>query len=224
MTVIEALIDAVRCGDLVALRALLTVAPHVVGEARTTTGKSQILSAVARGRLDVASLLAQHVDALDVFEAAAVGHSTRLAAVLDDTPANITAFSVDGWTALHLAAFAGQIASTRRLLDAGSDANIISANSMASAPLHTATSGAAAPAVVSLLLERGAHPSGRAAGGITPLHNAAARGVTAVADLLLAHGADPAALMETGQSPAMIAAAKGHSLLARRIRDAERAK
>jgi hypothetical protein len=29
--------------------------------------------------------------------------------------------------------------------------------------------------------------------------------------------------MDTGQSPAMIAVAKGHSLLARRIRDAERA-
>ena len=223
MTVIEALIDAVRCGDLVALRALLTVAPHVVGEARTITGKSQILAAVARGRLDVASLLAQHVAALDVYEAAVVGHTTRLAAVLEDTPDSITTFSVDGWTALHLAAFAGQTAATRSLLDAGSDVNGISSNSMASAPLHTATSGAATPAVVTLLLDRGAAPSMRAAGGITPLHNAAARGAANIVDLLLARGADPTALMETGQSPGMIAVAKGHSLLARRIRDAERA-
>ena len=224
MTVIEALIDAVRCGDLVALRALLTVAPHVVSEARTTTGKSQILVAVTRGRLDVASLLAQHAVSLDIFEAAVVGHTTRMAALLDETPATITAVSDEGWTALHLGAFAGQTVVTRNLLDAGADANGISSNSMASMPLHTATSGAAALPVVSLLLERGALAGARAAGGITALHNAAARGATAIADLLLAHGADPAALMDTGQSPAMIAVAKGHSLLARRIRDAERAR
>jgi uncharacterized protein len=222
MTVIEALIDAVRCGDLVALRALLAVAPHVVSEARAASGQSQILAAVARGRLDVATLLAQHADALDVFEAAVVGHTTRLSAVLDGTPSSIGAVSDDGWTALHLAAFSGQTVAARLLLDAGADANAISTNAMASAPLHTAASGAAAAAVISLLLERGASARTRAAGGVTPLHNAAARGSMPVVDLLLAHGADPAALMDTGQSPAMIAVAKGHSLLARRIRDAEK--
>jgi ankyrin repeat protein len=223
MTVIEALIDAVRCGDLVALRALLTVAPHVVGEARTTTGKSQILAAAARGRLEVAALLAQHVESLDVFEAAVVGHTTRLGAVLEETPASWGAFSSDGWTALHLAAFAGQTVAARRLLDAGTDVNVLSINTMASTPLHTAATGATTTAVVELLLGRGASTGARAAGGITPLHNAAARGATAIAELLLAHGADPAAVMATGQSAAMIASAKGHSLLARRIRDLERA-
>jgi ankyrin repeat protein len=222
MTVIEALIDAVRCGDLVALRALLTVAPHVVTEARAATGRSQILAAVARGRLDVASLLAQHADTLDVFEAAVVGHTTPLSAMLTDAPASIAAFSEDGWTALHLAAFTGQTIAARSLLDAGADANAISSNAMASAPLHTAASGAAITAVISLLLERGASTHTRAAGGVTPLHSAAARGSMPIVDLLLAHGADPSALMDTGQSPAMIAAARGHSLLARRIRDVEK--
>jgi ankyrin repeat protein len=223
MTVIEALIDAVRCGDLVALRALLTVAPHVVAEARATSGKSQILAAAARGRLDVAALLAQHAESLDVFEAAVVGHTTRLGAVLDETPDSRAAFSTDGWAALHLAAFAGQTVSARRLLDAGADVNVVSINTMATTPLHTASSGAATTAVVELLLARGASTNARAAGGVTPLHNAAARGMTSIAEMLLAHGADPAAVMGTGQSAAMIAAAKGHSLLARRIRDLERA-
>jgi uncharacterized protein len=222
MTVIEALVDAVRCGDLVALRALLTVAPHVVAEARAATGRSQILAAVARGRLDVASLLAQHADTLDVFEAAVVGHTTRLSATLTDAPSSIATFSEDGWTPLHLAAFTGQTAAALRLLDAGADANAISSNAMANTPLHAGVSGAAIPAVITLLLDRGASPRARAAGGITPLHSAAARGSMPIVDLLLAHGADPTALMDTGQSPAMIAAARGHSLLARRIRDVEK--
>jgi ankyrin repeat protein len=222
MTLLEALIDAVRCGDLVALRALLTVAPHVVNEARAATGRSQILIAAAKGRLDVAALLAQHAESLDVFEAAVVGHTTLLSSLLEKTPSTIAAFSEDGWTPLHLASYAGQTVAARRLLDAGADVNAISSNSMTSAPLHQAASGAATAAVISLLLERGANTRARAAGGVTPLHNAAARGVIPIVDLLLAHGADASALMDTGQSPAMIAAARGHTVLARRIRDVER--
>jgi ankyrin repeat protein len=76
--------------------------------------------------------------------------------------------------------------------------------------------------VIELLVRRGATPNARAASGITPLHNAASRGAAPAVEALLRLGADPSAHMDTGQTPAMIASAKNHTIIARRLRDAER--
>lgn len=220
--VVDALMDAVKCGDLVALRALLTAAPHLVRAARSATGESPVLTAVYRGRVDIAVFVGARTE-LDLFEAAAVGHLARLADCLDADPTGATA-RTEGWTALHLAAMAGQPATCKRLLDAGADPNAVSVNNMESAPLHAAVGGAANAAVVEMLVAHGASVTARAAGGVTPLHNAASKGASTIAELLISHGADANVQMNTGQTPAMIATAKGHSALARRLRSAEKSR
>lgn len=70
-------------------------------------------------------------------------------------------------------------------------------------PLHRAAAFSADPALVALLIARGADPDARDADGRTPLHAAAANPLAAVA--LLAAGADPCATDATGR-PALAAA------------------
>jgi uncharacterized protein len=214
-------VEAVRCGDVVAVRALLAAAPELVAAARKLTGESIVLPAVYRCRLDVAVLVAERTE-LDAFEAAAVGCIPRLVSLLDVTPTIVRERMPNGWTIAHLAAFAGQSTALRQILDAGGDPNATVRDAMANTPLHLAVTGVVNPSVIELLIRRGATPNARAASGITPLHNAASRGAATAIELLLRFGADPSAHMDTGQTPAMIASAKNHTIIARRLRDAER--
>jgi len=217
----HAFVEAVHCGDIVAVRALLAAAPELVSAARKMTGESIVLPAVFRRRLDVAVLVAERTE-LDAFEAAAVGCIPRLVALLETNPTIVRERMANGWTIAHLAAFAGQSVALRRVLDAGADPNASVRDAMANTPLHLAVTGVCNPTVIELLVRRGATPNARAASGITPLHNAASRGAAQAVDTLLRLGADPASHMDTGQTPAMIASAKNHTIIARRLRDAER--
>ena len=60
-----------------------------------------------------------HVGALDVFEAAALGEVDRLREILDGEPTSATAYSGDGFTALHFAAFFGGPEAAELLLERG---------------------------------------------------------------------------------------------------------
>lgn len=72
--------------------------------------------------------------------------------------------------------------------------------------MHRAASD---PWLLELLLSLGFDPDVRDKDGWTPLHFAAAYGVTASASLLLAAGADPEPRTLAGKTPADIAAANG---------------
>src|SRR5579885_521638 len=138
---------------------------------------SLLLRAKYEGRNDDAEALAKgRGDAdLDVFEAAALGRTARLQAILDAEPSRANGFAEDGFTALHLAAFFGHAASAALLLDRGADPNAIARNAMKVAPLHSAAA-ARAHDVARALLERGADPNARQEGGFTPLHSSANSG------------------------------------------------
>ncbi len=217
----NAFVEAVRHGDLIAVRALLAAAPELASAARRATGESMVLPAIYKGRLDVAVLVAERTD-LDAFEAAAVGAIPRLDALLGAEPSLVHARLANGWMMLHLAAFAGQASAVRRVLDAGANPNAAIADAMVNTPLHLAVTGIGNPTVIEILISRGALPNARASAGITPLHNAAARGTVALIDALLRLGADPTIRMDSDQTPAMVASAKGHTIVARRLRDAGR--
>ena len=62
----------------------------------------------------------------------------------------------------------------------------------------------------SLLLDHGAEVNATQAGGYTPLHQAAAAGLTEMAQLLLKAGANPAARCDQGKTPADYARERGH--------------
>ena len=73
-----------------------------------------------RRQADVDAILATE-PILDVFEAAALGRADRIAELVAADPNLVTAWSSDGFTALHLAAFLGTTEVAVALLDVGAD-------------------------------------------------------------------------------------------------------
>ncbi len=211
------LIDAVMAGDTDRVRDLLAADPSLVA-ARDEEGVSALL--LARYRFDretTDALLAVDPD-LDVFEAAALGYVDRLRERLLDSANAVAAFSPDGFTALHLAAFFGKAEVARLLLDNGAGVDVYTRNPFANQPLHAAAAGRHIE-VCRVLLAAGADVNATQHGGFTPLHEAAQHGDVEMTELFLSAGADPALVTDAGETPSQLAAAAGHSDLAGRLRE-----
>jgi uncharacterized protein len=139
---------------------------------------------------------------LSVFEAAAFGRIERLRAILEADPTQATAFSSDGFTALHLAIFGGQQESSRVLLEHGADPDALATAEIARVrPLGTAAFVRSA-SIARLLLDSGADVNARAEGGFTALHSAAEHDDEELARLLLERGADPSLTSDDGKRAA----------------------
>jgi ankyrin repeat protein len=172
---------------------------------------SDLLAAVYRGdQARVEELLAGE-PALDVFEAAAVGRNERVAELLDADPGLVTAWTEDGFTALHLAAFFRQPATARLLVERGALVDVVARNEeLQVTPLQSAAAARQAE-TAGLLLECGADPNVQHGDGFTALHAAAHNGDTALVQALLAHGADPALAADDGRTAADFAREGGHA-------------
>jgi ankyrin repeat protein len=167
---------------------------------RDGQGVSPAMHALYRGETEEAESLLP--DDPNVFEAAAFGREQPLAELLESDAGLARAFSGDGFTALHLAAFFGQSEAVRLLLDRGADPNAIATNEQVGPvqPLHSAAAAGGLDSV-RLLLEHGADVNARQGGGFTALHAAAANRDAKLARLLLAGGADPTAKTDDGHEP-----------------------
>jgi ankyrin repeat protein len=211
----EALVEAVQGGDQERVRALLAAQPSLAGT-RADDGVSVLLHALYRGDRALAELLRRDAPPLDVFDAAALGETARLAELLDGDPSLVHARSPDGFTALHLAAFFGATEAARLLVERGADIAAVAANPMRVMPLHSAAAGRHAE-IVTLLLAAGAPADEAQQGGYTPLHAAAANGDAVSTDALLAHGADPRRPNDAGQDALTLAREHGHTEIERRL-------
>lgn len=212
---------AVAAGDSERVSALLAEDPSLVN-ARGEDGVSAVL--LARYRFDRATmdaLLAADPE-LDIFEGAALGRIDRIRVALDDDPAAVRAYSPDGFTALHLAAFFGKPEIARALIDAGAPVDAYTTNDLANQPLHAAAAGRHLE-VCRVLLAAGADVNATQHGGYTPLHEAAQHGDVEMVELFLSAGADPTANVPEG-TPAAMAEAAGHADVARRLREVEAAR
>ncbi len=211
------LIDAVTAGDTDRVRELLAADPSLVA-AHDQEGVSAVL--LARYRFDRATtdaLLAADPE-LDVFEAAALGYVDRLRERLLDDAGIVAAFSPDGFTALHLAAFFGKPEAARILLEHGAGVDVYTRNPFANQPLHAAAAGRHIE-VCRVLLAVGADVNATQHGGYTPLHEAAQHGDVEMSELFLSAGADPSLMTDAGETAADLASAAGHRDLAERLRE-----
>jgi len=207
---------AVAAGDTDAVARLLAEDPSLAS-ARGDDGVSAVLLARYRFDRPTMDVLLAADPELDVFEAAALGRLDRLKDRLA-LPDAATAFSPDGFTALHLAAFFGRAEAVRILLEAGASVAAYTRNAFANQPLHAAAAGRHVE-VCRLLLAAGADVNATQHGGYTPLHEAAQHGDDEMVELFLSAGADPKASVADGGTPADLAEAAGHRDVANRLRE-----
>jgi ankyrin repeat protein len=211
--------QAIEAGDADRLHALLASQPEWAA-ARDANGVSAVMKAVYYRRAAMLDALLAAAPPPDVFEAAALGREDRLAALIDADPSCVHAWSADGGTALHFAAFFRQPGCARLLLDRGAEVAVHARGFGRVAPLHSAAASRSHE-IVTLLLDRGAPVDDvQEEGGWTALMSAAHSGDRQLVELLLARGADPHRTAHDGSDAAAKAEEKGFSELAARLREA----
>jgi ankyrin repeat protein len=146
---------------------------------------SDLLNLLYSGQRDEAEALAPK----DVFDAAAIGDAGKVAAFLRDDPAGATAWSDDGFTALHYACFFGTPDAAAALVEAGADVEVPSRNDMGVRPMNAAAAGRHAVETIRLLLAAGADVDGTQTSGHTALDEARIREDQAMIELLTKAGA-----------------------------------
>lgn len=215
MTTTE-LFDAIRAGDGERVGALLAADPGLVN-ARNERGHSPVLIAQYHKKRDLVAVLLAAGPELDVFDAASVGRTDRVAELLDRDPSKLNAYSGDGFFPLGLAAFFGHPETVRLLLARGADVGQVARNPMRIQALHAAVAGRSLEAV-RLVAEAGAPIDAPQQGGWTALHAAVHNRSAEMTAYLLAKGADPKKQNDEGKSAIGLAAEHNDAALLRLLK------
>jgi ankyrin repeat protein len=197
--------DAIRAGDEQRVRALLDADPSLLA-AKDPQGLGPFTVARYNRQNAIAEYLLSRGVELDIFAAILAGRRERVAEL---TARDKAAYSHDGWTPLHLAAFFGCTDLAADLLAAGADVRARSTNAMRNTPLHAAVAGGSVD-VARTLLEHEAEVNAPQHGGWTALHGAAQSGNAELVQLLIAAGATVSAKADNNQTPLDLALTKGH--------------
>ncbi|HEX6662170.1 MAG TPA: ankyrin repeat domain-containing protein [Gaiellaceae bacterium] len=154
-----------------------------------------LLDALYRGDGDrVRALLADDPE-LSVFEAAALGRTARVRELVETDPSLVNAFGDDGFHPLGLACFFGHVDTARLLLESGAEVDAVSRNErIQTAAIHAAAAATSSDEgtryeLVKLVLEHGADPNLRQAGGFRAIDAARQNGDERIEELLLLRGA-----------------------------------
>jgi ankyrin repeat protein len=214
----ERFFAAIEAGDTALVRSMADAEPWLAS-ARDEQGVSPLMRARYRSDTALMAAVMSASPEIDVFEASSLGDVERLQELLDGDPTLATAFSSDGFTALHFAAFFGGVQVVSLLLASGADVDAHGRSWMTGTPLNSAAAGGHAD-VARALLDANADPDARQASGWTPLHSAAHNGDLELVDLLLAHGADPATTNDDGATVLSMADEGGSADVVARVRAA----
>jgi len=174
---VSTIFELIDAGDAAGVREALAADPGAAA-GHDEQGLTVLMRAAYRGG-EVFDAVRAANPPLEPFDRIVVGESEGLPAPDAWTP--------DGFTPLHIAAFAHNVEATRRLLEAGADPNVVATASFARVtPLGTCAF-AGANDVAKVLLEHGADPSIAEDDTFTPLDAALENGNDELADLLREH-------------------------------------
>lgn len=187
---------------------MVSAEPSLV-DARSESDGSAILTAVYYRQKEIVNLLVARGARLSLCEAAAAGELERAERLIGQRSGEVSSYSPDGWTPLHLAAFFGQSKIVELLLAHGADTAVRSKNPNGNTPLHAALA-ANQKLAAGLLIGHGADLNAADAGGWRPLHLAAANNNLDSMRTLIAHGADLTATNKDGLTPLALAEQKNH--------------
>lgn len=147
-----------------------------------------LMQRIYRGDRAGAEREARMLPSLDVFEAAALGALEALIERCEEDAASIAAYSDDGWTPLHFAAYYGNTACLKDLVRRGADLEARARNGTAATPLLSACAGNHTDAAQALVTA-GADVNAAQHGGHHPLDNALQHGNTELERVLRRAGA-----------------------------------
>jgi ankyrin repeat protein len=149
---------------------------------------SDLLTLLYNGDRPGAQALAREQPSLSIFEASGLGALEALIESCEVEPDCIHAYSDDGWTALHLAAFFGNNACVKELLRRGAEIDAHARNGTDVTPLHSACAGNHTDVALTLIIT-GADVNAVQHGGYHPLDSALQNGNEEIAEALRAAGA-----------------------------------
>jgi ankyrin repeat protein len=173
-----------------------------------TAGKTALMVACERGKINLAKLLLQRKanpnlagrDGTTALILAAQNEQPEIVKLLLDNRAAPDTEDNNGWTALSTAAYRGNAKSALILVNR-SRTDVSRSLLFAVLSEHKD--------VVKILLDSGAEVDTRASDGRTPLILAASKGNKEIVNMLLQAGADPSLTDQTGATAESMAAAKG---------------
>ncbi|MFZ0915507.1 MAG: ankyrin repeat domain-containing protein [Candidatus Udaeobacter sp.] len=180
--------EAAELGDLEKVRAYLEKDPKQINAA-DSKGRTVLARAERSGKKELVEFLLEKGATEDIFAAAIVGHTDKVAALLKQDPKLINARDGDGKTALHWAALYGQTKVMELLLANKADVNSLDEDGFT--PLHWAATFNQSDAVKLLLANKANMNLKVQKYGWTPLRLAVIHGHMAAAEALLNGGADP---------------------------------
>lgn len=215
MTTSETFLDAVKQGDTDAVTSQLSVQPDLVNTL-TAEGLSVVLLAAYYGQPKIAQLLVERGAALNLFEAATVGHLDTVKRILAGQPQQVNAYAPDGFFPLALAAFFGHAGVVDYLLAHGANVHQLATNAQRVNALHAASANKHLN-ICRVLIESGIDVNAAQEGGFTPLQAAAQNGQLELVELLLQHGANAKSTNKDGQTALDIARANNHDAVIKRL-------
>jgi ankyrin repeat protein len=208
--------DAIRCGDIAAVRALLDQDSALLTE-KNAQLQSPVLFSIYNRQKEIRDLLLSRSAFLELHEAAAAGDLAQVREFVEKDASLAKSLSPDGFPVLALAAVFGNFEVTKYLHAKGGEINAVATNGSG----YNALTGAVASGhteIAKWLLENGADANYRYANGYSPLLTAAANGHLEILKALLARGADLHAKTSDGKNALAFADERKHAEVAEYLR------
>jgi ankyrin repeat protein len=203
------LFEAIKDGNATEVSRIARENPSSL-HARDANGASPLLIAIYHQKHDIATALADAVESIDIFEAAALGRVERIKQLLRENPSLASAYAPDGFPPVGLAAFFGHLDAVKVLIAAGADIHAAAKNGLKVQAIHAAVASKNLD-IVRTVLEAGADPNAAQQQGFRPMHESGSSGNRELAELLMKYGGDPTLKNDEGKSTISLARDKGHA-------------